>query len=86
MWGDGEDANSWSRYLQCVNVCAGCRCLCVLPAGVFAEGGLRDYLAYVRSSSSYSSRFVASTFEWRDDVPDGVEVSIYQPAAGEAQQ
>lgn len=57
--------------------------------GVFAEGGLRDYLAYVRSSSSYSSRFVEASFEWREDVPDGMEVSIYngngssnkQPAA-----
>jgi hypothetical protein len=34
---------------------------------------------YVRSSSSYSSRFIESTFEWRDDVADGMEVSIYQP-------
>jgi hypothetical protein len=47
---------------------------------VFAEGGLREYLQYVRSSSSYSSRFIESTFEWREDVPDGMEVSVYQPA------
>ena len=26
-------------------------------AGIFAEGGLRTYLEYVRNSSSYSSRF-----------------------------
>ncbi len=50
-------------------------------AGVFAEGGLKDYLAYVRNSSSYSSRFIESTFEWREDVPDGMEVSVYQPQA-----
>jgi hypothetical protein len=53
---------------------------------VFAEGGLKDYLQYVRSSSSsYSSRFIESTFEWREDVPDGMEVSVYQPTAA-AQQ
>lgn len=40
---------------------------------------MKDYLQYVRSSSSYSSRFIESKFEWRDDVPDGMEVSVYQP-------
>lgn len=55
-------------------------------AGVFAEGGLKDYLQYVRGSSSYSSRFIESTFEWRDDVPDGMEVSVYQPAEAVAAQ
>ena len=34
-------------------------------AGIFAEGGLRGYLAYVRGSPRYQSRFVASTLEWR---------------------
>ena len=46
-------------------------------AGVFAEGGLRSYLEYVRGSPRYQSRFVASTLEWRDDVPDGLEVSVF---------
>ena len=53
-------------------------------AGVFAEGGLRDYLEYVRGSSRYHSRFVASTLEWRDDVQDGLEVSVY--IGGDRQQ
>jgi hypothetical protein len=48
----------------------------LLDAGVFAEGGMKPYLQYVRSSSSgYSSRYVATTLEWRDDVEDGLEVS-----------
>lgn len=55
-------------------------------AGVFAEGGMKDYLQYVRGSSNYSSRFIPSMFEWRDDVPDGMEVSIYQPDAAQGQQ
>ena len=46
-------------------------------AGVFAEGGLRGYLEYVRGSPRYQSRFVASTLEWRDDVEDGLEVSVF---------
>ena len=46
-------------------------------AGVFAEGGLRGYLEYVRGSPRYQSRFVASTLEWRDDVADGLEVSVF---------
>jgi hypothetical protein len=48
----------------------------LLDAGVFAEGGMKPYLQYVRSSSSgYSSRYVPTTLEWRDDVEDGLEVS-----------
>ncbi len=46
-------------------------------AGVFAAGGLAGYLDYVRGSPRYRSRFVPSTLEWRDDVPDGLEVSVY---------
>lgn len=48
-------------------------------AGVFAEGGLKPYLEYVRSSGQYESQFVPSTLEWRDDVPDGLEVSVFRP-------
>lgn len=48
-------------------------------AGVFAQGGLKPYLEYVRSSGKYSSQFIESTLEWRDDVPDGMEVSVYAP-------
>lgn len=47
-------------------------------AGVFAEGGLKPYLEYVRSSVQYESTFVPSTLEWRDDVPDGFEVSVFR--------
>ncbi|KAF6253956.1 S-adenosyl-L-methionine-dependent methyltransferase [Scenedesmus sp. NREL 46B-D3] len=44
-------------------------------AGVFAEGGMKPYLQYVRSSSSYSSRYIAAPLEWQDNVKDGMEVS-----------
>ncbi len=47
--------------------------------GVFAQGGMKDYLKYVRSSPKYSSRYIESTLEWRDDVPDGMEVSTWLP-------
>lgn len=46
-------------------------------AGVFAGGGLKPYLEYVRGSGNYESRFEASTLEWRDDVEDGLEVSVF---------
>lgn len=46
-------------------------------AGVFAGGGLKPYLEYVRGSGKYESRFETSTLEWRDDVEDGLEVSVY---------
>ncbi|KAG1675150.1 hypothetical protein FOA52_003373 [Chlamydomonas sp. UWO 241] len=49
-------------------------------AGVFKDGGLKPYLEYVRGSPQYKSEFVESTLEWRDDVPDGLEVSVYQPS------
>ena len=48
-------------------------------AGVFADGGLRPYLEYVRNSAKYGSRFIESTYEWRDDVADGLEVSELLP-------
>ncbi|GAB5362193.1 hypothetical protein AAMO2058_000777400 [Amorphochlora amoebiformis] len=48
-------------------------------AGIFAEGGLRDYLDYVRTSPKFSSEYIESTLEWRDDVPDGIEVTRYHP-------
>ena len=46
-------------------------------AGVFALGGLKGYLEYVRGSGKYSSEFVESTLEWRDEVLDGMEASTY---------
>lgn len=53
--------------------------LFVLHSGVFAQGGMKSYLEFVRSSTDFSSRYIESTLEWRDDVPDGLEVSIYKP-------
>lgn len=50
-------------------------------AGVFAGGGLKPYLEYVRGSGKYESRFEASTLEWRDDVEDGLEVSVFTGGA-----
>ena len=44
-------------------------------AGIFGQGGLLEYLEYVRSSGKYSSRYLESTLEWRDDIADGMEVS-----------
>ena len=47
-------------------------------AGVFAQGGMQAYLQYVRSSSCYESQFLESVFDFREDVPDGLEVSVYR--------
>lgn len=50
----------------------------LVAAQVF-EKSMKDYLDYVRAGGGYSSsRFIQSTFEWRDDVPDGMEVSTWQ--------
>jgi hypothetical protein len=38
---------------------------------------MKPYLEYVRSNPKYTSRFKESTLEWRDDVPDGLEISLY---------
>ena len=38
---------------------------------------MKPYLEYVRGSERYSSSFRESHFEWRPDVPDGLEVSTY---------
>jgi len=47
-------------------------------AGVFAEGGMKPYLDYVRGDAKYSSsRFIESTFDFREDVRDGLEVSVF---------
>lgn len=53
-------------------------------AGVFAEGGLKPYLEYVRGSDKYESTFVPLTLEWRDDVPDGLEVSVWRGLSAKA--
>ena len=87
---EGPDYISWSAVLchsSSPGMCAACQAAepALAPgavvvadnAGIFAEGGLRGYLEYVRSSPRYQSRFVASTLEWRDDIPDGLEVSVF---------
>jgi catechol O-methyltransferase len=37
-----------------------------------------EYLAHVRGSGRYDSRSVASTVEYRDEIPDAVEISVFQ--------
>jgi predicted O-methyltransferase YrrM len=54
-------------------------------AGVFQEGGMKPYLEYVRSSVQYESRYLESHFEWRPDVPDGLEVSTFRAGSAVAQ-
>lgn len=44
--------------------------------GVFSKS-LDAYLTYVRNSPQYQSTYYESTLEYRDDVPDGLEVSIF---------
>lgn len=50
---------------------------------------MKDYLEYVRGSPQYESEFRESYFEWREDVPDGLEVSTFtraSPAAAAASE
>ena len=44
-------------------------------AVVFAQGGMRPYLEYVRGGGGYSSSTLGCKLEWREDVEDGLEVS-----------
>lgn len=37
-----------------------------------------EYLEYVRSSGNYQSSFHPSSVEYNDDIPDGVEVSVFR--------
>ena len=39
---------------------------------------VRDYLDHVRGSGRYESRNVASTVEYRDALPDAVEISVFR--------
>jgi predicted O-methyltransferase YrrM len=45
-------------------------------AGIFSKS-LTEYLNYVRGSGRYESEYIESTLEYRDEVPDGLEVSRY---------
>lgn len=57
-----------------------------MHSGVFKDGGMKDYLEYVRGDPRFESEFRESYFEWREDVPDGLEVSTLcaAPAAAPA--
>ena len=46
-------------------------------AGIFAQGGMKPYLEYVRSDRRYTSELVKCKLEWNDEVEDGLEVSRY---------
>ena len=48
-------------------------------AEIFAEGGMKHYLEYVRSDDKYMSELVKCKLEWNDGVEDGLEVSQYMP-------
>lgn len=37
--------------------------------------GAPDYLEYVRNNPRYNTRFHEAKIEYRDDIPDGIEVS-----------
>lgn len=37
-----------------------------------------EYFAHVRGSGRYDSRYVASTVEYRDELPDAVEISVFR--------
>ncbi len=53
--------------------------------GVFAQGGLKSYLEFVRQEGgSFESASVSSHLEWREEVPDAMEVSVFKGKAGEA--
>lgn len=45
---------------------------------------MKDYLEHVRTDARYSSRFIESHFEWRPDVPDGLEVSVFHRSGASA--
>ncbi|UJR27143.1 hypothetical protein I4U23_008442 [Adineta vaga] len=38
--------------------------------------GAPDYLEYVRNNSNYTTTFHESSLEYKDDIPDGIEISI----------
>ena len=48
-------------------------------AEIFAEGGMKPYLEYVRSNDKYTSELIKCKLEWNDEVEDGLEVSRYMP-------
>ena len=48
-------------------------------AEIFAEGGMKPYLEYVRSDDRYTSEIMKCKLEWNDEVEDGLEVSRYMP-------
>ena len=47
-------------------------------AVIFAQGGMKPYLQYVRSDSRYTSRLIECKLEWNDGIEDGLEVSHFK--------
>jgi catechol O-methyltransferase len=44
----------------------------------------KSYLDYVRNSGRYTSRYVRAHLEHRDDIEDGVEISVFQGSGAAA--
>ena len=40
--------------------------------------GAPDYLEYVRNNPNYNTTFHEGTIEYREDLPDGIEISVRQ--------
>jgi hypothetical protein len=54
-------------------------------AGVFAAGGMAPYLGAVRApNSGWDTASLPCALEWRPDVPDAIEVSVWRGAPGDA--
>jgi len=52
-------------------------------AGVFGEGGMKAYLQAVRGGGEWTSTAsLKSHLEWREDVADALEVSVYKGTGG----
>jgi predicted O-methyltransferase YrrM len=71
--------SEYLAYLKAAEAHLSCGAVVVADnAGVFSQGGLKPYLDYVRGSPLYESSFVEVPLEWRDDVPDGFEISTFK--------
>ncbi|GBF93260.1 hypothetical protein Rsub_05992 [Raphidocelis subcapitata] len=55
-------------------------------AGVFKDGGMRPYLERVRGGGDFASAPAPCRLEWRDDVEDAMEVSIFRGGARAASE
>jgi len=69
------DPKEYLDYLKAAEPALSPGALVVADNAVVFERSLEGYLDYVRGSGRYQSSTIETTFEWRDDVPDGIEVS-----------